>query len=246
MSTTAGAYPDKLSTVRSLSLPQGRTKWYPNRHMNSHITMGNLKLSKEALVWIVVAIGIVIGIWALVSAPSEEWGTHSPVATSTPATATSTTAEAPAKATVPQKTGSVTATQPTKTVPAKVAGYNSASYLISLKEPLVCTVDVSMTYTKRTGTIYVDSGKLRGNFSSYVNGVLTKTAMIDDGASLYAWTNGATTGLKLPASSSASGSAIASHGGIDLTTPFSFACAAWTPDAAYFQAPTAVTFSNTY
>ena len=86
---------------------------------------------------------------------------------------------------------------------------------------------------------------MRGNFTSTINGILTNTSMIHDGEYLYAWTSGASKGLKLPAASSVSGSAIASNGGFDLSTDLSFACNPWTENTSVFTPPASISFSNT-
>ncbi len=155
--------------------------------------------------------------------------TESPTATSTPTATTSvpkTTTKAPT---------STTAKKPTKTT-AKIVGIGTIPYLISLKQPLVCSVK-TMTGYSRSGTLYVAGEKARGNFSN--------SSMIDDGTHLYAWMTGAIKGLVLLAASSASGSAIATNGGIDLATDISFACNPWTVDASVFTPPSSVSFFST-
>jgi hypothetical protein len=106
-------------------------------------------------------------------------------------------------------------------------------YLVSLKQPLVCTVKSTAGYA-RSGTMYVADGKIRANF--------TGSSMINDGTHLFAWMTGAIKGIELLTSSSASGSAIATNGGIDPATDISFACNPWTVDASVFSPPSSVSF----
>ncbi len=208
--------------------------------------MKNIKISNEAIVWVVVAVGIGVGIWLLLVSPSAEWGGSVPVASSTPQMGTTSAPVAAAPdALAPVRSAPVKKpSAPSVTLPAKVVGNNSIPYLLGLKEPFICTIETTNLSVRRSGTMYVADGKMRVDFSGYANGLFTKTSMIDDGKYLYVWADGASTGLKLLAASSASGSAIASHGGIDLATPFTFACASWATDARVFAPPTSVSFSN--
>lgn len=146
------------------------------------------------------------------------------------------TATTTPSANVPKKTTAkpspYTATGPTKTT-AKTVGIGSLSYLIGLRQPLICSVKTA-SGIMRSGTLYVAAGMARANF--------TNSTMIDDGSYLYAWTTGATTGTKLPAPLGASGSAIVGRGGVDPSTDLSFACNPWTADTNIFVPPTSVSF----
>ncbi len=181
----------------------------------------------KALIWAVLAIVVLAGVWYYVLT-QPQGGAPSPTATTTVATTSAPAAQTPVS---PKKTS----TAPKVTAP-KVSGYNSISYLLTQKEPLVCTMRVTSPVS-RSGTIYVAGGKMRGNFGT--------AAMIDDGTYLYAWKSGATKGLQLLAAQSASGSAVMSLGALDLETPFSFACNAWSTDQSLFIPPASISFSNT-
>lgn len=176
----------------------------------------------KTLLWLFVA-AILIGGWYYFTDRPAAVTPASPVATTTPAAAT------PAPAV---KKAAPTAKKPASAA-ATTVGVGSISYLISLRQNLICTVKTLSGYT-RAGTMYISGSKARGNFAS--------SSMIDDGDHLYAWTTGAIKGLVLPASSSASGSAIATNGGIDLATDLSFACSPWTVDASVFTPPSSVSF----
>ncbi|MDE1944624.1 MAG: hypothetical protein KGH97_04000 [Patescibacteria group bacterium] len=117
-----------------------------------------------------------------------------------------------------------------------MVGVTPVSYLLGLKDSLVCSIKTTGSSAQRSGTLYVADGELRAD--------LTGATMISDGAYLYEWQKGATKGLKLPATSSVAGSAIAANGGFDLATPLSFACNPWTTDASFFTPPDSVSFSN--
>jgi len=201
------------------------------------------------VIWIVVII-VIIGAALLFLPSSHE--TPAPTATSTPSAATSTLstpAQTPAPGPATPKPSATTAAAPQPapapvTVPAKIAGYSSLSYLMKQKEPLYCSATASTAYAKRTGTLYIADGKMRAIWGGYRNGVYVRVVVVDDGMYLYTWQEGAATGIKLPAPSSVSGSVIADAGGVDLVTPITFACDDWTVDATLFTPPSSIVFST--
>lgn len=177
----------------------------------------------KTLLWLLVA-AILIGGWYFFTNRPAAAPTTSVVATTTPTTVTT-----------PVKTATRTTTSTKKVSPvaAKVVGIGTIPYLISLKENLICTIKTQSGYN-RAGTLYVANGKVRGNFVG--------SSMIDDGTHLYAWMTGAIKGIVLLAGTSASGSAIATNGGIDLATDVSFACNPWTVDTSVFTPPSSISF----
>ena len=206
----------------------------------------NTRLSQNqiaALAIIIVVIGG--GAWYFSTAHRAPQAA-TPLATPSPPAAATTSPTPATKSAAPARPTRPRTPQPARTEPVVISGYSSISYLLSLKQSLSCTVDAVAAGARRTGTIYVAGGKMRGDFSGLVNGVAAKTSMIDNGTRVYVWTDGATTGLELLAASSVNGSVIASHGGIALSSDFSFACSRWTEDQNLFVPPPSVTFSNTF
>ncbi|MFZ2167499.1 MAG: hypothetical protein WAV50_01365 [Minisyncoccia bacterium] len=183
-------------------------------------------------VWAVVAIVVLAGAWYFYSGSGVWKGGMWSTATTTVDTSAQSETGQPSATSPVKKAGT---TQ--KVAPAKVTGLNPIAYLYSLKEPLVCSMKTTSGYA-RAGTMYIANGKMRANLGS--------SAMIADGMYLYAWAQGASTGLKLLAATSASGSAIAAAGGFDPATPVSYSCNPWVADASVFTPPTGVSFSNTY
>lgn len=180
----------------------------------------------KTLLWLFVAAVLIGGWYYFTNTPSAS-APAAPVATTTPATTTPKTTTTKAAAPATKK--------PVAATSAKIAGVGTIPYLISLKQDLVCTVKTMSGYS-RIGTMYISGGKMRGNFAG--------SSMIDDGTHLYAWMTGAIKGIVLLAGTSASGSAIAINGGVDLATDLSFACNPWTIDASVFTPPSSVSFFN--
>lgn len=184
--------------------------------------------------WIIVAIVAFGAVWYLASQ-------YSPGSGEVPTTtiATTTTSAAPSIPTTPtaQKPAPKAPTgvvQPPVTRP-KVAGSSPVAYLFGLKQSLECSITTSGAM-KKSGTLYISGTQMRVDFSG--------SSMISDGTYLYAWMKGASKGLKLLASSSVSGSAMATNGGFDPGTDISFGCNPWTENLSFFVPPTLVSFSN--
>lgn len=194
----------------------------------------NKKIDKKIIAGAIGAAVILGGAWIFFGSSSGGNGSGSPTATTTPQASTSPqqTAQTPYRA--PAKSP-VWRPAPKPPVAAKISGITPLAYLFSLKQPLLCAIQTTDSY-KRSGTMYVANGEMRVNFA--------RTSMIDDGTYYYAWTDGASQGLKLLAASSASGSAIAGNGGFDPASNISFACNPWTANMNVFVPPASVSFSN--
>lgn len=198
----------------------------------AHAVLRYCHMNNKIIIWIVVIVAVIAGGWYLLSL-NQQGTTQSPTVATTTEQATTASQPIAPKPTTGTKPAPVSGP---RVIPAKIVGVNTVSYLMGLKEPLQCAITTTVG-TKRSGTMYVTGAEFRVNFAT--------SAMIYDGTSLYAWMNGASTGLKLLASTGASGSAMANAGGYDPAAPLNFSCNTWTTDASVFAAPVGVTFSNT-
>ncbi|HET9641488.1 MAG TPA: hypothetical protein VFP46_01395 [Candidatus Paceibacterota bacterium] len=176
-------------------------------------------------IWIVIVLVVLGALWYLL--PDVQIGTNAPTA----ATTTATTSETKQSVQTSQ-TKSVTK-PPVKVTAPRMAGVGPLTSLMALQQPLVCSVQ-TMNGVQRLGTLYLAGGKARLNFST--------ASMIDDGVTIYVWAKGATTGVKMAATVSSSGSVAASNGGVDPGNNLSYACNPWTEDASVFAPPTGVAF----
>ena len=131
---------------------------------------------------------------------------------------------------------------PVATVASKLTGFNSINYLIALKTPNVCTIKA--VSPNRTGTVYVAGGQMRGDLKSVMNGTTVDVSMISDGTNLFVWKPGAATGIRLSSALTASGSTIATNGGLDPSADISYSCAPWSAQTSQFNPPTSVVFSS--
>lgn len=178
-------------------------------------------MDTKTMSWVLGIAVVLGGVWYLSSRPATVT-TVAPTATTTPTTAQP-TAKKPSPPVAPKPT----------TTTAQTVGVGPLTYLLGLKQTLVCSIK-TVGGTVRSGTLYVAGGMARAN--------LAGSTMIDDGTYLYAWMTGATTGAKLLAASSVSGSAIGGRGGVDPTADISYACNPWTADASLFVPPVSVSF----
>lgn len=138
--------------------------------------------------------------------------------------------------------GSSTTTTPTESTQTPATA-NSLKSLLALGTSQTCTFDNQ----GNTGTMFISSGKVRGDFDSTVNGKTTKTHMIIDGKTSYIWMGSEKTGFKMSfdattqpgASSSTQGS-----GTFDPNANMNFNCSAWVADETVFALPKGVTFTS--
>lgn len=129
------------------------------------------------------------------------------------------------------------AKQPAAARPATaIRGVGSLNDLLAMRESLVCTI-TARNSTARTGTAYVSRGEFRVDLTNSVS-------LISDGSHFYAWTQGATTGFVLP-NTSASGSTLAFHGGLDPAQSLTYGCNHWSAQGSEFVPPTKIAFTNT-
>lgn len=181
-------------------------------------------MNTKTIVWALVAIVVFGGVWYLATS-SMGGNVGGATATTSPTSST----VAPARQTT---SSSYVAPKPVKTA-AKTAGIAPLTSLMSMKQALLCSFK-TMSGVARSGTLYVAPGLARLNLST--------ASMIDDGTYLYVWTKGVTTGTKLLAASSVSGSAVTSKGGVDPAADLSFSCNLWTVDGSVFLPPASVSF----
>jgi len=119
-----------------------------------------------------------------------------------------------------------------------------------------CTFSDSTS--KSAGTVYVSSGKMRGDFqeTNDSTGKTEQTHMINDGTYVYMWTDGQTNGYKMSdqvvkqeeaqpteAPSSEGGNPQPSQG-VDMHQQANYSCGGWSADSSFFTPPSNVTFTD--
>jgi hypothetical protein len=183
-------------------------------------------MSKQVIIWIIVAAVVVLGGWYLWSQNS---GTISPSPTTTDTTGDTSSAD--------------TATAPTG------SGTGSLQSIFSRGGNYTCTFSTVSTAagtgSNSSGTIYVANGKTRGDFSASTgSGTPIQVHVIRADGMNYNWVQGQTTGIKNAITTSSAIVPNPSGAGFseDTLASVSWDCHAWYPDATQFVPPTSITF----
>ncbi len=100
------------------------------------------------------------------------------------------------------------------------------------------------TSTQNSGTVYGGSGKVRGDFSSVVNGTSLASHVISDGKTVYVWTDGQPQGFKMTLTEMETLPQDTTSKSVDLDKKVDYSCNAWITDNSKFQVPTTVKFSD--
>jgi hypothetical protein len=144
-------------------------------------------------------------------------------------------------------TQSNTSVQTQQTANVQAGGQTSLKNLMMARSSQKCTVNYTMANGQSQGTIYLASGKMRGDFSTQVNGKTESTHMINDGQSIYTWIDGMSNGFKMSAqmNMSATSTKPSDHqNSIDPNANYQYNCSAWSADSGEFSQPSSVTFSS--
>ena len=124
------------------------------------------------------------------------------------------------------------------------------SFPTSLKElltagiPQKCTFKDLIDEVNTEGTTYVASGKMRGDFSTTIEGKTTTGHTVYDGTTSYVWMDGNSTGFKMDIDpNETTSSESETQQGLDLNKTIDYNCSAWLPDQSLFTPPDDVTFT---
>ncbi len=90
-----------------------------------------------------------------------------------------------------------------------------------------------------SGTVVMNNGKLRGDFTSTMSGITVSSSFIGRDGYMYTWTSMLPQGFKvaIDASTGTSGGQ-----GIDPSTQVEYSCAPWSADESKFELPSGITF----
>lgn len=101
----------------------------------------------------------------------------------------------------------------------------------------------------QSGNIYLNSGRMRGDFISKVDNKETTTHMINDGSSVYIWMDDQTSGFKTTLESIEQMNQTEGVTGVsktvDINKKLDYKCENWSADEAKFIVPADVKFQDT-
>lgn len=117
----------------------------------------------------------------------------------------------------------------------------SLKNLMSMSSNQMCTFQDNETGS--AGTMYIGSGKVRGDFTGKMTSTTVTSHMIATGQEVYMWMDGQKTGFKMTMSAMETPQASVSNT-VDLNRQVAYECSPQTPDASLFAIPTTVTFTD--
>lgn len=124
-----------------------------------------------------------------------------------------------------------------------LVGAKSLKELLVAGQPQTCTFSDADT----SGTVFVGGGKMRGDFTSPVNGVQMGSHVILDGQIFYMWTDGQTQGFKMeftPSEATAGAATKMPKDSFDPDKKVDYSCSGWTIDQSKFVLPASVKFAD--
>ena len=173
-------------------------------------------MSGKVIGWIVVAIVVIGGILYFINMSSS--------APSSSSTSTSGTSQ----------------DQTTQPAAGSQTGNGTIGALMAMGN-VKCDISTSGANASQ-GTVYVSSGKMRGDFTSNTSSGTTHASMVNDGTNIYTWTDLTTQGFKMSDAAAKSGSAGASHVAVSNSTTVTYTCVPWTVDTTVFTPPANISF----
>jgi hypothetical protein len=123
--------------------------------------------------------------------------------------------------------------------------------LVTGQESLMCTYTGTADEDVNEGTVYVAGGRMRGDFTSTVEGVTTMSHMMVDNNTTYVWSDGEPQGMMMAwtqEDAEAMVEEVEETEETEATTPFDpdeevdYDCEPWREDASMFTLPQGVEF----
>jgi hypothetical protein len=132
----------------------------------------------------------------------------------------------------------------TETEQTQTQGANSLKELLSGNASQECTFTDNEAGS--TGVVFVADKKMKGDFTTTVEGETNKSHVIVDNNVMYTWTSDSNTGFKFTFDPEDVEEAReqAEQGAFDLNREVDFSCKPWNPDQNTFTPPTDVTFQD--
>lgn len=122
------------------------------------------------------------------------------------------------------------------------AGPTSLKELIASGVSQKCTFSDDSSGAQTSGTVYVGSGKVRGDFSATSQGKVMGMHMIADGSEMHTWIDGMTSGFSMSMDATQSGTN--TQQSFDSDKKIDYRCESWAVDASKFVLPSDITFQD--
>lgn len=121
-------------------------------------------------------------------------------------------------------------------------GPMSLQSLVAAGAPVTCTFSTTTAQGEETGTMYIASGMVAGDFtmSGGTQGTIDAHMIIENQTS-YMWTSMSTMGFKSTVIEQATSSS--SNQGVNYNSPMDYSCQPWTVDSTKFNLPANISFT---
>ncbi len=106
-----------------------------------------------------------------------------------------------------------------------------------------CTVSNTTANSTSNGDVYVAGGKMRGEFTSEIQGKTMVSHFISDGTTFYTWSDAMPQGVKMSVAKAESAQGTAEQPNM-YTSQVNYTCVPWTADSAQFTVPTNIQFMD--
>lgn len=127
-----------------------------------------------------------------------------------------------------------------------VAGTQNTSLknLLASQSPQSCTFSTAAAQTSSQGIVYVAGGKMRGDFTSTVDGKGVKSHMIVMDNTSYVWSDAMPQGVKMSFDTMATQTGNSPQGSVDPNATTNYDCSSWSTDVSMFVLPAGITFQD--
>lgn len=128
----------------------------------------------------------------------------------------------------------------TETVSGTPLEKKSLKDLVMLGGDQTCTFQD--TETGNSGKVYMTGGKVRGDFSSSMEGTTINSHMVSDNNTVHIWMDGNNTGFKTSLDKVEQSSS--NQNTVDINKQVDYQCSGWSPDNSMFELPSNVKFTD--
>jgi hypothetical protein len=139
----------------------------------------------------------------------------------------------------PATSATTAVTNPTVATAAETQG--TLKSLLTAGKPQTCTFD---NKKGSTGTVYITTGKMAGEFTTTTEGNTVTAHMVIDNGYSYIWTGITKMGIKISLAEAEKAEAATNNQSIGLNDTVSYSCKDWNVDATKFTLPTDIKFSE--
>lgn len=127
--------------------------------------------------------------------------------------------------------------------PAPGSSTASLKELFAQGKSQKCTFSHDGSGVGSSGTVYIASGKMRGDFNSTVDGKTVESHMIVNGDTAYIWSSSMPQGIKMQFDAAAQAGQ-GNSGAVNPDQRFGYDCSGWSADQSLFSLPSGITFTD--